>query len=385
MPVCAQSRLRPSRFTALVLIPMLLLVALRGEVAELTGLYSAEVPVAGQDAASRNHAIGEAFQLVLTKVTGREEMAEQQLPPEKIQSASTYVQQYRYRVAPLPTDAPTTASVQRLLQVQFDPQAVNRLLTEQTLPIWGVTRPLVLIWLGIEETGNRHTVMPGQDPQLTAAIEKTAEERGLPILMPLLDLEDQSRLQAEGLWGKSVAPVREASQRYEPDLILVATFRHTSGPDWYGNWTLLTPQGIADWNSKGMDKKQAAVQGMRELADRLAAHYAPVRAGNEPQALRLRITDIRQLSDYERIERFLQNLDSVAQVELQYAEPEAVVFSLQVRGGRESLEREIGLGGLLRPEPNTESQVTATNDATPPNGSSPTPNEEITLYYRLQP
>lgn len=382
MPVCAHPCFRPARIPVLVLIIMLLFGALPGEAAEVTGLYRAEVPVASQDAASRNRAIGEAFQQVLIKVTGREAVAEQPALQEKIQDASAYVQQYRYRIAPTPMNAPPTAEVQRLLQVQFDPQAVNRLLTEQKLPIWGVTRPLILIWLGIEENGKHHMVMPGQEPQLTAAIEKTADARGLPILMPLLDLEDQSRLQAEDLWGKSVKPVREASQRYEPDLILVGTFRHASDPYWHGNWTLLTPQGFEDWKSKGMDEQQVADQGIRELAERLAAHYAPVHTEEGLQPLRLRITGIRQLSDYERIERFLRNLDSVAQVELLFAEPESVVFSLQVHGGQASLEREIGLGGLLRPESAPESEVPAADQAA---ATSPAPGEEITLHYRLQP
>ncbi len=382
MPVCAQSCFRPTRIPILVLLPMLLLFVLPGEAAEVAGLYSAEVPVTSQDAASRNRAIGEAFQQVLIKVTGRAAVTEQQTLQEKIQDASAYVQQYRYRIAPTPIDAPPTAEVRRLLQVQFDPQAINRLLTEQKLPIWGSTRPLILIWLGTEENGKRHMIMPGQELQLTAAIEDTAEQRGLPVLMPLLDLEDQSRLQAEDLWGKSVTPVREASRRYEPDLILVGTFRRASDPYWHGNWTLLTPQGLADWKSKGMDNNQVAAQGIQELAERLAAHYAPAHSEDGVQPLRLRITGIRQLSDYERIERFLRNLDSVAQVELLFAEPESVVFSLQVHGGQASLEREIGLGGLLRPESNPESEVTAANDAATP---SPAPGEEITLHYRLQP
>ena len=55
-----------------LLLSWLILLALPAGAATVANLYEAEVPVAAEDTAGRNQAIGEALTQVLVKLTGRD-------------------------------------------------------------------------------------------------------------------------------------------------------------------------------------------------------------------------------------------------------------------------------------------------------------------------
>ncbi len=73
--------------------------------AQVSGLYSAEVPAEGQETHQRNRAIVEAFRQVLVKVTGNRDVIHHPQLADEIRNAPRYVQQYRYRMVTLEAPA----------------------------------------------------------------------------------------------------------------------------------------------------------------------------------------------------------------------------------------------------------------------------------------
>ena len=59
---------------------------------------------------------------------------------------------------------------------------------------------------------------------------------------PILDLEDTARISAAEVWGGFLRRIGEASQRYEPDVVLTARIREES--DGEGKW-LISRRGFA--------------------------------------------------------------------------------------------------------------------------------------------
>lgn len=357
-----------------LLLLTLLLLSLPLSAARVGGLYEAEVPVAGQETAQRNQAIIAAFKEVLVKVTGsRGTLRHPQLASD-ISEAPRYVQQYRYRLQPVETPPPppeveppqqpddeTTqspvveeaepepAAPEKMLRVRFDEGAVNRLLRQHGLPVWGETRPATLLWLTTEQNRRRTMLVPDAQAATLDAVLTVADQRGLPLLFPLMDLEDQSRLHISDIWGGFADNIRQASERYGPDAIITGRLVQFAPDLWRASWTLYLDGDSLIWDSEGDSLAMAAEAGAQAGIDMLASRFALVTGGAGTDRTLVRISGVGDLSAYARVSRYLGEQAGVEKLELVLTEADALVYSIQVRGGRKALEQGIALSGILQP------------------------------------
>jgi len=236
----------------------------------------------------------------------------------------------------------------RLLWVRFDERAVNRLLRENGVPVWGDTRPSVLIWLGEETGATRSLVSLERQGLLKAALDQVADGRGLPVILPLMDIEDRNAMPVSDLWGGFESDIRRASVRYLPDVILVGRLSQL-GKEWRGDWELYLSDKINRWQTRADNKIALAEEGLQQAADALALRFAPQQVTEGSQMLRIRIHGLTRLADYVLVRDYLQSLAMIEQLDLLAASPEQLDFLARVRGGRELLERGIRLGAVLEP------------------------------------
>lgn len=322
--------------------------------ATVDGLFETEVPVQGPDTAQRNQAIRQALGQVLVKVSGSRDIADRPALAEELGQAPRYVQQFRYLEPGHNGDQP----VGRLL-VQFDGAAVTRMLRERGLPVWGEARPTVLVWLGIEDQGERRWYVPDTDPTGWDALQRAANERGLPLLLPLMDLDDQRVLRPDDLWGGGESAVRAASERYAPDAILVGRLADLGGA-WRGSWTLLQ-DAAESWEGRPGERDRSLAAGVSWAADALAARNAPMGTGSATSLVELRVAGILGLAEYGRVKAHLGSLSMVERSRLLALEPGVARFQLKVRGGAAALATGIALGGLLEQAPQAGTERPATD------------------------
>ena len=386
-----------------LLLLTLLLMSIPLSAARVGGLYEAEVPVAGQETAQRNQAIIAAFKEVLVKVTGsRGTLRHPQLASD-ISEAPRYVQQYRYRLQPVETspqpseveppqqpDAESTqppaveevepepAAPEKMLRVRFDEGAVNRLLRQRGLPVWGETRPTTLLWLTTEQNQRRTMLVPDAEAATLDAVLTVADQRGLPLLFPLMDLEDQSRLHISDIWGGFADNIRQASERYGPDAIITGRLVQFAPDLWRASWTLYLDGDSLIWDSEGDSLAMVAEAGAQAGIDMLASRFALVTGGGAgtDRAI-VRISGVGDLSAYARVSRYLREQAGVEKLELVLTEADALVYSIQVRGGGKALQQGIALSGILQP-------ISLETGG----GMLPDPSADVmgvTLHYQLQP
>ncbi len=338
------------RWLALSLVAVMLLPG-RLPAAQVRGLYSAEVPVAGQEAELRNQAINEAFTRVLVKVSGSRTITARPEVAALLSRATAYVQQYRYRVGS--EIDPRSGEPVRYLQVSFDPVALNRLMRQSNLPVWGDNRPGLLVWLGREQAGRRQLVRAETDSEIALwqALEQAGRQRGIPLLLPLMDLQDQTSLREADLWGGFEQVLREASRRYSPDLILSGRLIQVDQGLWRADWTLFQPDGRVDWSDQGNSAEALARLGIERAADKLAERYAPVSVATDSSSLQLRVEGVKGFADLVAIERLLRSQNSVVALVPLQVEPGAVTYRVRIRGSFEVLESGLSLGNLLEPLP----------------------------------
>lgn len=350
MPKSPQPTLRLPQFVRSVLLCLLLLAVAGGAAAaNVDGLFSAEVPVAGRQTEQRNQAISAAYAVVLGKVSGYPQIAERPELAEELAQAARYVQQFRYRSDP---DRPATETGEpaQLLQVQFDANAVTRVLRGHRLPIWGNTRPAILVWLGMDQNGQRDLASSEEEPEAWAALQRSADARGLPLLLPLFDLEDHEQLQPGDLWADAEPRIRAASARYAPDAILAVTASGSgSGSGWRVHWVLYQDNERSDWRTGG-ELGSALQAGVDRTADLLVARYAPLGvATGSGQTLRLWVEGIDDLDGFGRVQAHLEGMDMVQRVRLSIVQAEASLFELELAVSQAALEQALVLGGVLEP------------------------------------
>ncbi len=371
----------PGGVAAVLLLLVVSGLAFDCRAARVDWLYEAEVVVQGQDVEQRNQGIDEAFRKVLVRVTGNKAVLQYAELADSLRKGDRYLQQYRYQNLPGPGEG-LSESPRRLLKVSFDPVAVNRVLRNKGLPVWGANRPAILVWLGIEQNSRRRLAIPERDESLWETVHGVARERGVPLLSPLLDLEDQSRLRVSDLWGDFESNIRQASDRYSPDAVLTGRLVK-QGRSWLGHWVLYTDRMRA-WESAGATLDAAAAEGMELAIDHLASTYVPLAGDTLVARLKLRIEDLRNLAAYGRVSTHLKSLDGVERVVLVSVEPTAATFALEIRGGKQALEQGIALGGLLEPLPE-DAQTTAPVPPSGTTGSGPEMPGTDTFEYRVRP
>ena len=190
-----------------------------------------------------------------------------------------------------------------------------------------------------------------------AALLSIAEQRGLPIVLPLVDGEDLARLGFSDLWGEFSEPVIEASARYGADAILIGRSRGPDPTTAQLRWTLLLGRERMDWTGTLAD-------GPHGAADRLAARLAA--AAGEQQWLRVEIGNVAMLRDYAQVYTLFTGLSLVEECQVVAVDDDRLRLALRVRGTADQLMRGLALRRLLD------------IDAAPPAPRS------ADLYYRLR-
>lgn len=334
------------RFILLVLgAALTALVPAPAAAVDVAGLYEGRVAVAGEEAAEREAALGRALRQVIGKLTGLREPGGA-VVEAAVAQPQAYLQQFRYledRGGEMPL----------VLWARFDPLAVDALLRDSGLPVWGAQRPAVLTWLVVARGEGLEIASPEVGDPVALALERRAWERGVPLTFPLLDLEDRVRLRPADLWSLDRALVAEASARYAPGAVLVGRVEPTGAGAWSARWWLEDPSGTSEWHTASLSAAAAAPAAVDALADRFAARYALVAAEGDG-LIQVQVSGVRGVNDYARALGYLQGLDQVLALELAAARTGELSFRMQVRGGSEALRRLAAFGGVLAAEPVAE-------------------------------
>ncbi|MGH8612741.1 MAG: DUF2066 domain-containing protein [Gammaproteobacteria bacterium] len=312
--------------------------------AEFGGLYDAEVRVSGTDEKARQSGIQDAMRAVLVKLTGDRKAASRSGAGELLAKANAFVQQYRYRNA-----AAENGTLENWLWVQFDPAALNQQMPVRGFPIWGPERLTTLAWIALEEEGQRRLIGADDDSPVAMALANTASSRGIPLLFPLLDLEDQARVDVDAVWSGMQEAVMQGSERYSTDAVLVAMVFQTEGGMWRGRWTLYRAAGDESWSSTGEHAEDAVGNGADLLGDVLA--QGADGAGLEPQAagLELTIEGVTDINQYTQVQRYLRSIATVTDVHVLEVAPQRVRLFVLAPGRTQAVKQSIAVGEVLQP------------------------------------
>lgn len=362
-------------------------------------LYRAEVKVVDKSDAARDEAFQRALARVLVKLSGSSAVRSNPDVDQLLESPERFVQQFRYKrladgdhepVPAFPDDADAdedaAAPPTQTLHVQFARGRIERALKERGIVIWGERRPELLVWLAVDDGDGRGIVSSDGSTSARAQLLERAQARGLPIMLPLMDMEDRSRVEFVDIQGGFLEAVTQASERYRANAMLVGHVR-PSGSGWKSSWNLL---GIGDrksWQARVGDLDAAVTAGVDGGTDRVARAFAG--RGEEAHEFRLRVTGVDSLDAYARVSDYLASLVRVRSADVLQLAPSEVIFRVSMNGRREDLERAIALGSTLARVNDTGSfgafdalgELDVTDEAE--ESGSARDNEPVDLTFRL--
>lgn len=205
---------------------------------------------------------------------------------------------------------------------------------------------------------------------LTDTLERIADERGLPVALPLMDLQDLNAISFPEIWGDFDAQILAASQRYRADAVLVARLS-VSQFGTRAQWTLLR---------NGM--RQVGVgtsldDGLNWLADRYADEFSVVGGARTE---RIQVQGVESLADYGRVLTYLEKLSILQSVDVDSFDGDVLNLRVTTRGDQSVLRRVLTLGAVLVP---ASAPAEATGGAPAAAGAGQAPAVSNRLDFQL--
>lgn len=345
------------RFLALLgLLPLLLQISNPARAVEVTWLYEALVPVADQSAGARLDAAREGLLQVLTRVTGLPSVPRSEALEGALAAPDLYFNQFVFERAE-PSPDPDAAGGEQggsreqgelLLRLQFVPSAVLRLVREAGLPVWRSERPSVIAWLAEDDGQGRHILASGVEHPVVRALEDRAWERGVPLQLPLMDLDDQLQVEPGAVWGRLSQSLVAASERYAADIILIGRLRIEGEDRWAGSWEFWVDGEVRALDQAGEPPEVVGGAAIDLLADELVQRYAVFDRG--VRELRLGVSAVRGPTDYAQLMGYLSGLEFVDDVRVVSARGDRLDLALRTTADAERLLAMFRVDGLLFPD-----------------------------------
>ena len=318
--------------------------------------FRAEVPVSSQDSKERRNAAKLALEDVIIRVSGSDQALQSTELRSRIENAISYVEQFRY--LPLQDEALRSEGKRELLSLTFSPEVVKKLLFETQQPYWPLNRPKTLVWLVEDSSEEGRRLVNNQSVESSEMIEGlqvAAQERGVPLLYPLLDLDDQIAVTAEDVWTFNEEKIAEASQRYNADVILVGRYSSVSRGELWGTWQYFHAGATQVFDTKtSMDESDAfeiiGQQVINPLTDFLASRYAIIPTGEAQSKLVMQVANIHDFGDYYRSLDYLERLAAIAKVDLVAIRQDTLLLYLDAESSVDRLVSVLALDGKMKPK-----------------------------------
>ncbi|MDA9049383.1 DUF2066 domain-containing protein [Pseudomonadales bacterium] len=271
-------------------------------------LYVAEVLVNSQDDAQLVNGARAGLLQVLVRVSGSRAIEGSPQVTASLQHPESYYYQYSFESTDRMLQIGDEQVPARILRLTFEPSAIARLLRQAGFPVWGSNRPSVLAWLAVSDGSSRRLLSEQDTSQLPSALNTHAKFRGVPVLYPLLDLEDASQLSSAEVWGAFLGRVEQASARYKPDVVLSGRIQQDPMGRWLGFWSYQLDDNWREFDNSGFSEDELMADMVDHLVDDLAARYA---LDSSRGSILVSVDGIDDLDDYAQVSQYLESLAPV--------------------------------------------------------------------------
>ena len=351
------------------------LVSVKLLAVEVNDLYKASVAVNSQANEQRQRATQSALANVFVKVGGKKSVLTNSLLRKALKNPSRYVSQYHYQ----------RKDAKLSLVVSFNENMVNSLFKSAKLALWGSLRPQVLLWLIDEKGVTRSIISSNADNDIPSSVNNFSLQRGLPIIMPLVDANDSSQALVNPIWRYFPKRIQQASLPYAADTIVVMRISDSSLLSEVDNGFASTqnlrqsrdsvdeiscgllcqhePEVIAqpkvlDWrvqsqgalyaqSYQGLNKLDLINNALSDITELIYQSYALLTSAENDFIIEVK--SVTSLKSDHQLYSFLRDLSSVKNVALINAQGNSRQFKLDLLGSKASFLAALKLDDKLTP------------------------------------
>ncbi|MBB3047730.1 hypothetical protein FHR99_001996 [Litorivivens lipolytica] len=317
--------------------------ALRAEV--MTSLYEVKVPVAQRGEAELTGAVVEGLNTVLVRVSGRTDIGQFDPIRQAMRQARAMLLQYRY------DREYEDGEEQLLLALSFSEQEVNRLLLQSGLPVWDKNRPQTLVWLVVDDVSGRQFVSEETHPEIVSALREAAALRGLPLVFPVLDIDDRLQLTIDQIWTMDVEAVRRAAERYRTSHILSGRVTRLSR-SWLGNFVYVSADDESFVDRQAEDLADIIAPTLHSVADELGNRYAVMRTAGGVADANIVVSGVRDFRDYARLLTYLEGVAVIEHANPVWIDGAQLIVRLHLQGSMEKAQQFFQLDKKLMEDEN---------------------------------
>lgn len=322
---------------------MLLWLASSVQAVEVAGLYRVDLPVASQQKTERKRASSVALERVIQRITGDTAAFNESVVRAALQTPQRYLRQFSYY------QAENTVSNEQRLRLLFDETLVNGLLRQAKQPIWGNNRPSLMMWVAVEGAGERNLISAGEKTIWQRAVKRAERASGVPVLLPLMDLQDETSISVMDVWGLFRSKLEQASERYRSEAVLGGRLYQIAPEQWAGRWLLVFEGEAISFSTPGTAIENSASEALSQVASIMVKRYAIDTAVQDSNQIKLAVQGVKTLQDYARVLAYLKGFAMVHDVAVSHVDGERLTLALTTEGEWQKLQGLIALDKQLQP------------------------------------
>ncbi|MBS3954254.1 MAG: DUF2066 domain-containing protein [Methylomicrobium sp.] len=313
--------------------------------AEVKGLFETEVMAKSQTQDDKNAAIKAALTVVLQRVLAGNDILTDPVVQKLLDSAPVYVKQFQYAMIDSRNEA---QSDKRPVRVLFNEELLLDLLKSSKLSIWSEIRPETLVWLVVEEEGQRQFFKPDTMPMVSQSLNKAARLAGIPIIFPLMDLAEKTQITVGDVLSAYPTQLMTISARYDVVSILAGRLVNKQGC-WQAEWALYFDDNVAQWMGGCGTLDEALRGGMDGTYSNLSKYYSVKPGVVNLTTVNVSVMGVQGADDMNRVNRYLTSLPMVKSANWLGVKAGLTTYAVTFEGDRHFFEDILGLGRVLEP------------------------------------
>lgn len=363
-----------------LIFTFLSLICLSANAIKMTDLYSVNIPLNDTTKETLFQAQSDALSEVFIRASGQKSILQNEEVQKALKSANRYVTgEMQYK-----------KGNDLFLSVNFSDEEVAKTLSIAKSTLWGSNRPQVIIWQ-VTSNGSKKIEWDQKPNQFTQTIKQQAECRGLPVLLPIGDLEDINGVSESDIWGGFTAPIIRASERYTPDSLLVIKLESKGSkrvvqekeseqqqalnkdvpplllapeqvvkqvPIYRLSWQFYdqSPMNLMQDATSLIKPQQGQFNGTLTqiyqqlfdvIADGYALRYAISLSGQSISSIDLRVENVKTNAAYYKLERILNTMSSVKSFYPTYSDGEVMEIKVALKTSIKNFMNELSLSSQL--------------------------------------
>ncbi len=302
-------------------------------------LYQATLPVSSQLASERSQLISQGLSQVLIKVSGDAQVMSNKAIQSSMGSAEQLMQEFSYTSA-----SGNDSAKPYWLHMDFDPEGVNRLLRNAGVPVWAQNRPLILVIITYEAQGQQPDIISTESPTpILYWLKQEAELKGLPVIFPVMDVEDMNHLSAQDSINGALTHLTEVEKRYGCDALLIGRVIQDPTKKYITQWKFVQGNDQLDWNRDGNLLQEILQGAVNQVTAKLASHYAVVMTNQAHHKLVLNVSGMTESDDVMQLMDYLKQLTLITDVQLLKVTGSDVMLSISLRGSKQSFMESVSI------------------------------------------